>query len=108
MPLVPPSGMTDELNVIEQVRLCFYLDGWNGPGMYECGYRHRHGEGWHGRREEGREYRGGDRREDRRYPDRPTLGQATELALSTCREQAKRPEACGVRLTFCADGSHRQ
>jgi hypothetical protein len=39
---------------------------------------------------------------------RPTLGQAMDLALSTCRDQAKRPEACGVRLTFCADGSHRQ
>ena len=23
-------------------------------------------------------------------------------------QQAKRPEACGVRLTFCADGSHKQ
>jgi peptidoglycan hydrolase-like protein with peptidoglycan-binding domain len=39
---------------------------------------------------------------------RPTLGQATELALNECRQQAKRPEACGIRLTFCADGSHRQ
>jgi peptidoglycan hydrolase-like protein with peptidoglycan-binding domain len=39
---------------------------------------------------------------------RPTLGQAMDLALTTCREQAKRPEACGVRLTFCADGSHKQ
>jgi hypothetical protein len=39
---------------------------------------------------------------------RPTLGQATNQALITCREQAKRPDACGVRLTFCADGSHRQ
>jgi Domain of unknown function (DUF4189)/Putative peptidoglycan binding domain len=39
---------------------------------------------------------------------RPTLGQAMDLALSQCREQAKRPEACGIRLTFCADGSHKQ
>jgi Domain of unknown function (DUF4189)/Putative peptidoglycan binding domain len=39
---------------------------------------------------------------------RPTLGQAMDLALSECREQAKRPEACGIRLTFCADGSHKQ
>ena len=39
---------------------------------------------------------------------RPTLGQAMDMALSECREQAKRPEACGVRLTFCADGSHKQ
>jgi hypothetical protein len=39
---------------------------------------------------------------------RPTLGQAMDLALTQCREQAKRPEACGIRLTFCADGSHKQ
>ena len=39
---------------------------------------------------------------------RPTLGQATEVALNECRGQAKRPDACGVRITFCADGSHRQ
>jgi len=39
---------------------------------------------------------------------RPTLGQAMDLALSQCREQAKKPEACGIRLTFCADGSHKQ
>jgi peptidoglycan hydrolase-like protein with peptidoglycan-binding domain len=38
----------------------------------------------------------------------PSLGLAVERALSACREQAKRPEACGVRLTFCADGSHKQ
>jgi hypothetical protein len=38
----------------------------------------------------------------------PTLGRATDRALDFCREQAKRPEACGIRLTFCADGSHRQ
>jgi hypothetical protein len=39
---------------------------------------------------------------------RPTLGQAMDLALSECRAQAKKPEACGIRLTFCADGSHKQ
>ena len=39
---------------------------------------------------------------------RPTLGQATEVALQECREQAKRPDACGVRITFCADGSHQR
>ena len=39
---------------------------------------------------------------------RPTLGAATAEALNQCREQAKRPDACGVRLTFCADGSHQQ
>jgi peptidoglycan hydrolase-like protein with peptidoglycan-binding domain len=39
---------------------------------------------------------------------RPTLAQATDQALSECRRQAKQPEACGVRLTFCADGSHKR
>jgi hypothetical protein len=39
---------------------------------------------------------------------RPTLGQAMDLALSECRRQAAKPEACGIRLTFCADGSHKQ
>jgi hypothetical protein len=39
---------------------------------------------------------------------RPTLGQATDQALNVCRENAKRPEACGIRLTFCADGSHQR
>ena len=48
-------------NPIEKVALCFYLDGWNGPGLYQCGYRHRHGEGFV-RREERRE-RFEDRRE---------------------------------------------
>lgn len=39
---------------------------------------------------------------------RPTLGQATEHALSECRKQAKQPNACGVRTTVCADGSHQR
>jgi len=38
---------------------------------------------------------------------RPTLGQAMHLALSACRELAKMP-ACGIRLTFCAGGGHKQ
>ncbi|KAB2911882.1 MAG: DUF4189 domain-containing protein [Hyphomicrobiaceae bacterium] len=38
---------------------------------------------------------------------RPTLGQATDNALSECRRQARKPDACGVRMTFCADGSHK-
>lgn len=43
------------------------------------------------------------------YPAiKPTLGQAVDQALTWCRQNAKRPEACGIRLTFCADGSHRQ
>ena len=39
---------------------------------------------------------------------RSTLGQATDHALSECRRQAKVPSACGIRITFCADGSHKQ
>lgn len=39
---------------------------------------------------------------------RPTLGQATDNALSECRRQAKQPNACGVRTTVCADGGHRR
>lgn len=39
---------------------------------------------------------------------RPTLAQAIENALSECRRQAKKPDACGVRITVCADGSHKQ
>ncbi len=27
---------------------CWYADGWNGPGWYWCGYRHRRGHGWGG------------------------------------------------------------
>jgi peptidoglycan hydrolase-like protein with peptidoglycan-binding domain len=43
------------------------------------------------------------------YPAvRPTLGQAMDQALTWCRQHAKRPEACGIRLAFCADGSHKQ
>ncbi len=34
--------------------------------------------------------------------------QATGDALNQCRQQARRPDACGVRITFCADGSHQQ
>lgn len=37
---------------------------------------------------------------------RPTLGQATENALSECRRQARQPNACGIRITVCADGGH--
>ena len=59
--LALPTGMTNQLNMVEQVALCFYVDGWNGPGMYECGYRHRRGYGWHGPRDDR------PRQYDRRY-----------------------------------------
>jgi hypothetical protein len=55
---VPATGMSataDRLTVVDQVqfiygghRHCWYADGWNGPGWYWCGYRHRHGFGWGG------------------------------------------------------------
>lgn len=38
---------------VENVALCFYIDGWNGPGMYECGFRWKRGHGWHGKRHDG-------------------------------------------------------
>jgi hypothetical protein len=53
----PLSGATglrlviDTMDPVENVAICFYVDGWNGPGLYDCGYRHRHGQGWHGRRD---------------------------------------------------------
>jgi hypothetical protein len=53
---------------IEKVALCFYLDGWNGPGLYECGYRRRYGEGFIRREREERRERFEDRRE--RFEDR--------------------------------------
>jgi hypothetical protein len=63
----------EALSPIENVAVCFYADGWNGPGLYECGFHHRHGLGWHGprggddrhgRRVEG-DRRGGDRSDGR-------------------------------------------
>ena len=74
MPLAPNAGMTDRANIIEQVAFCFYFDGWNGPGMYQCGYRNRRGQGWHGPREERREnYRGGYERRPLRCPPHYTV-----------------------------------
>ena len=40
------------------VAICFYLDGWNGPGFYDCGYRHRRGHGWHGKHHDGGHHAG--------------------------------------------------
>jgi hypothetical protein len=53
-PLGAPTGLRlviDTMDPVENVAICFYVDGWNGPGLYDCGYRHRHGKGWHGRRD---------------------------------------------------------
>jgi uncharacterized membrane protein YgcG len=60
MPIGLPASAIDEINMTEQVALCFYVDGWNGPGLYQCGYRFRRGHGWHGHRGGGRHvHRGG-------------------------------------------------
>ena len=84
---MPLSGLADiplalkEVNPIEKVALCFYLDGWNGPGLYQCGYRHRSGKGFVRREREERRERFEDRRErgerlenrerrERRFDDR--------------------------------------
>jgi hypothetical protein len=56
---LPVSGLgidAQGLSAIEKTQLfvfggrhwCFYVDGWNGPGWYWCGYAHRHGFGWGG------------------------------------------------------------
>ena len=39
---------------------------------------------------------------------RPTLGQATDAALTECRQRSKQPTACGVRTSVCADGGHKR
>lgn len=54
MPLGLPAAAIDQIDMTEAVALCFYIDGWNGPGLYQCGYRLRRGLGWHGARHGGR------------------------------------------------------
>ena len=63
MPNGLPAAAIDQIDITEAVALCFYIDGWNGPGMYQCGYRIRRGFGWHGPRGGGRVmmHRGGGR-----------------------------------------------
>jgi hypothetical protein len=74
---IPLSGAADvalaseQFNAIEKAALCFYFDGWNGPGLYQCGYRRRSGEGFVRREREERGERFDDRRERReRFEDR--------------------------------------
>jgi hypothetical protein len=50
MPNGLPAAAIDQIDITEAVALCFYIDGWNGPGLYQCGYRMRRGFGWHGHR----------------------------------------------------------
>jgi hypothetical protein len=54
-PLSQSAGLRlglDDMNPIQDIAICFYVDGWNGPGLYECGYRRRQGQGWHSARDE--------------------------------------------------------
>jgi len=55
---------------MEKVALCFYFDGWNGPGLYQCGYRRRYGEGFVRREREERRERFEDRRRRERIEER--------------------------------------
>ena len=55
---------------IEKIALCFYFDGWNGPGLYQCGYGRRFGEGFVRREREERRERFEDRERRERFEDR--------------------------------------
>jgi hypothetical protein len=74
IPLGAPADIPlalEQVNPIEKVALCFYFDGWNGPGLYQCGYGRRYGEGFVRREREERRERFEDRRERRdRFEDR--------------------------------------
>jgi hypothetical protein len=61
------NAATEALSPIQNVAFCFYVDGWNGPGLYECGFRHRQGLGWHGHRD-------GDHRDGRNRQGRAMDG----------------------------------
>jgi hypothetical protein len=73
---IPLGGRADiplaleEINPIEKVALCFYVDGWNGPGLYECGYRRRYGEGFVRREREERRERFEERERRERFEER--------------------------------------
>jgi hypothetical protein len=43
-----PNKAEAQVYVHEGARYCFYVDGWQGPGWYRCGYRWRQGLGWGG------------------------------------------------------------
>lgn len=65
---IDPTGIRlalDDIKLTENVALCFYPDGWNGPGLYRCGWHKRHGEGWYGPRDSRRDGRHEDRRSER-------------------------------------------
>jgi hypothetical protein len=73
---VAPAGAIPAApaNALEEVQYrwrgrsyCFYPDGWNGPGWYQCGLRHRRGMGWGGPMG----WRGWDAPRGRMYRERP-------------------------------------
>jgi hypothetical protein len=68
----------NDLNPVQNVAICFYVDGWNGPGLYDCGFRHRRGYGWHGRREGHNDRGRGDHREGSRDHDGRDPGNGRE------------------------------
>jgi hypothetical protein len=67
----------EALAPIENVAICFYVDGWNGPGLYECGFHRRQGQGWHGPRG-GDDRHGRDLDRDRRGDQPDGRGPQTE------------------------------
>ncbi len=73
MPLGGPADIPlalEQVSPIEKVALCFYFDGWNGPGLYQCGYGRRFGEGFVRREREERRERFEDRERRERFEDR--------------------------------------
>ena len=48
IPAAPPDGLEEVQYIWRGRSYCFYFDGWNGPGWYRCGWRHRRGMGWGG------------------------------------------------------------
>ena len=70
------SQAEDAQFVFGDRRFCWYLDGWQGPGWYWCGFNHRRGfgwgggEGWNDRRRapERRDWRRDERRHEGERP----------------------------------------
>lgn len=62
MPGTSSNGLAVD-SPVTNVALCFYVDGWNGPGMYDCGFRYNRGHGWHGKRHDGH-HSGGKKHHD--------------------------------------------
>ena len=48
IPAAPPNALEEVQYRWRGRSYCFYVNGWNGPGWYRCGWRHRRGMGWGG------------------------------------------------------------